>query len=194
VRVLVILAHPRPESFNHALAAELRAGLAEASHQVDLMDLYAEGFRPELDAGDLTTFGEGETPPDLRPYRERIAAAQALAFVFPVWWFGAPAMVKGFIERVFFEGFAFQFGRGGRVIGLLNHEKALVLNTSGASSAMYGLLGFAKPMDQAFCEWTLKFCGVREVKRVLLHSVVDTSDEERGRYLAQARRLGREYF
>ena len=194
MRVLVVLAHPRPDSFNHALARELCAGLAEAGHEADLADLYAEGFRPELDAADFRIYEQGATPPDIRAYQERASAAQAMAFVFPVWWFSPPAMVKGFVERVFFEGFAFRFGRGGRVIGLLKHERALVLNTGGASSAMVQLFGFAKPMDQTFCEWTLKFCGIKEVRRVLFHGITETSETERGRYLGEARRLGAEFF
>jgi NAD(P)H dehydrogenase (quinone) len=194
MRVLIVLAHPRPDSFNHALARELCAGLADAGHEVDLADLYSEGFRPELDAGDFRTFGQGATPPDIQTYQERVSAAQALAFVFPVWWFSPPAMVKGFVERVFFEGFAFRFGRGGRVVGLLNHEKALVMNTGGASSAMVQLFGFAKPLDQTFCEWTLKFCGIRKVHRVLFHGTTDASEAERARYLSEARHLGAEFF
>lgn len=194
MRVLVVLAHPRPESFNHALARELCAGIVEAGHEADLADLYAEGFRPELGAEDLRTFARGGTPPDVHAYQERVAAAQNLAFVFPVWWFSPPAMMKGFVERVLFEEFAFRFGRGGRVVGLLAHERALVLNTTGASSAMYGLFGFAEPMDRIFCEWTLKFCGVRKVERVLLHGVPDATDAERRKHLAEARRLGREFF
>lgn len=194
MRVLVVLAHPRPDSFNHALARELCAGLGESGHEADLADLYAEGFRPELDAEDFRLFGDGGAPPDIRTYQERVSSARALAFVFPVWWFSPPAMLKGFVERVLFEGFAFRFGRGGRVVGLLSHERALVLNTGGASSAMVQLFGFSKPMDQTFCEWTLKFCGVKEVRRVLLSGVVDASEAERGRHLAEARRLGREFF
>lgn len=194
MRVLVVLAHPRPESLNHALARELCAGLRDSGHEVDLADLYAEGFRPELDAEDFRAFGDGATPDDIRGYQERVRSAGALAFVFPVWWFSPPAMMKGFVERVFFEGFAFRFGRGGRVIGLLSHERALVLNTGGASSAMVQLFGFAKPADQMFCEWTLKFCGVKDVRRVLMNGVVDASDAERGRHLEEARRLGREFF
>lgn len=194
MRILVVLAHPRPDSFNHALARELCAGIGEAGHEADLADLHAEGFRPELDAGDFRTFGEGRTPPDVRAYQDRVSAAQGLAFVFPVWWFSPPAMVKGFVERVLFEGFAFRFGRGGRVIGLLGHGRALVLNTAGASSAMYGLFGFAEPMDRTFCDWTLKFCGVRQVERVLLHGVPEATDAERRKHLADARRLGREFF
>ena len=194
MRVLVVLAHPRPDSFNHALTRELCAGLAEAGHQADLADLYAEGFRPELDAEDFRRLQAGNTPPDIRGYQDRVSAADSLAFVFPVWWFSPPAMLKGFVERVLFEGFAFRFGRGGRVVGLLKHERALVLKTSGASSSMYSLFGFAEPMDRTFCEWTLKFCGVRQVERVLLHGVPDASEKERKGHLAEARRLGREFF
>ena len=194
MRVLVLLAHPKPESFNAAILKAFVGGLVEAGHEPDVADLYKEDFRPALSSEDLTFMGREAPDPAVRAYQARILAAQGLAFLFPVWWFGPPAMLKGFVDRVFQENFAFRFKEGGLVEGLLRHRRALVLNTTGASALLYRTFGFGKPLQQSFCDWTLRFCGIKEVEQVLFHEVVNTDDAARAKYLVEARRLGREFF
>ncbi len=194
MRIFVVLTHPNPESFNAALCAELCAGILEAGHETDVADLHAEGFEPVLGRAELETIGTGRPLPDVAAYQVRILRADALAFLFPVWWFGVPAMLKGFIDRVFQEGFAFRFASGGRVKGLLRHEKALVLCTTGMSRPLYRLYRFGRPLEKTFDDWTLRICGVRDVRRVVYYSVAGVTDTTRARYLKEARRLGREYF
>ncbi len=194
MRVLVLLAHPKPDSFNAALLKEFVGGLVEAGHEPDVADLYGEDFRPALGAEDLACMGAEAPDPAVRSYQERILAAQGLAFVFPVWWFGPPAMLKGFVDRVFQENFAFRFKEGGLVEGLLHHRRALVLNTTGASALMYRTFGFGDPLRKSFCDWTLRFCGIKEVEQILFHEVVNTDDATRAAYLLEARWLGREFF
>ncbi len=194
MRVLLVLAHPRADSFNAAVANALSEGMGEGGCRVDLADLYAEGFRPGLSAEDLATFETGGIPPDVVRYQDRVRAAQGLAFVFPVWWFGQPAVLKGFFDRVFFEDFAFRFTDGGRVEGLLTHRKALVVNTAGAKEDFYKAFAFDGPLKKTLDEWTLKMCGVKEVEHVIFHDVLNTTDAARKSYLEKARALGRTFF
>jgi len=194
VRILAVYAHPLPSSFNAAVLGELRRGLEESGHEVDVADLYAEGFDPSLSAGELAGLASGAAPPGIRRYQERILRAGGLAFVFPVWWFAPPAILKGWIDRVFLENFAFRFLEGGRVEGLLRHEGALVLNTAGGGGPLYLALGFDGPLQKTFCDWTLKVCGVRRVKRVIFHEVVKAGDAARSGYLRKARNAGRTFF
>lgn len=194
MRVMVILAHPNQSSFNAALVSALVAGLEEAGHEPDVADLCAEGFNPVMAANELETLGTGDSLEDVRSYQKRLLAAQGLAFVFPVWWFGLPAVLKGFVDRVFQENFAFRFGPGGMPEGLLPAHKALVLNTAGTGPRLYKTFGFGKPMVKTFDEWTLKVCGLRHVRRVTFHEVVTCADEVRRGYLDEARQLGREFF
>ncbi len=194
LRILAVYAHPVSSSLNAAILGELKQGLEESGHEVDVADLYAEGFVPSLDARDLAGLTTGDTPTEIRRYQERVRRAQGLAFVFPIWWFAPPAILKGWIDRVFLENFAFRFLDGHRIEGLLDHERALVLNTAGGGGPLYLALGFDGPMKKTFCEWTLKYCGVRKVKQVIFHDVVKTGDSSRARYLKQARKLGRAYF
>jgi NAD(P)H dehydrogenase (quinone) len=194
MRVLIVLAHPKPDSFNAALCAALCEGIRAAGHETDVADLYAERFDPVLQGPELDTLGTGRPLPDVAAYQERIVRAQALAFVFPVWWFGIPAILKGFIDRVFQENFAFRFTFPGRVQGLLAHKKALVVCTAGASAALYRLFRLGRPLEKTFDGWTLRTCGIRQVRHVVLHNLLTADDATRARYLERVRRLGREYF
>jgi len=194
MRVLVILAHPKADSFNAALCTALCDGLRDAGHEADIADLYAEGFDPVLRGPELAPPGGHRLPRVVADYQRRILCAHALAFVYPVWWFGTPAMLKGFVDRVFREDFAFRFTASGRVRGLLRQEKALVICTTGVTEALYRLFHYGRPAEKTFDAWTLKSCGIRRVKRILLHDVVNADEATRAGYLQHVRQLGREYF
>lgn len=194
MRILVVFAHPKSDSFNAAVCAALCEGLSAAGHEIDLADLNAERFNPVLQGPELDELGAGPALEDVIFYQQRILKAEAMAFVCPVWWFGLPAILKGFIDRVFQEGFAFQFTEDGKVHGLLRHKKALVVCTAGASARLYRLFRFGGPLEKTFGAWTLKMCGIPAVRHVFLHDVPNVDNEKRGRYLKKVRRLGFRYF
>ncbi len=108
MRVLYLYAHPLAESFHAAIRDEIREGLREAGHQVDLCDLYAEGFDPVLSAAERR--GYHDLPSNRIPcedYIRRVEAAEALVLSYPTWSFGLPAILKGFFDRVFVPGVSF---------------------------------------------------------------------------------------
>ena len=113
MRALVIHAHPSPDSFSGSLFREVVAGFAETGAEVDACDLYAEGFDPVLPR---ETFRHYLDAPANRAgvegHVERLLAAQALAFVFPVWHDGPPAILKGYFDRVFLRGVVFEIVDG----------------------------------------------------------------------------------
>ena len=194
MRILIVLAHPRSDSFNAAVCAALREGLQAAGHAIDIADLNAEGFDPVLRGPELNAVGTSTPLEDVVRYQQRILKADAMAFIFPVWWFGLPAILKGFVDRVFQEGFAFRFTEDGKVVGLLRHKKALVIGTAGATAALYRLFRFGNPLKKTFGEWTLKMCGIRAVRYLLLYDVVNVDAAARTRYLDKVRQLGLRYF
>jgi NAD(P)H dehydrogenase (quinone) len=122
MRILYLYCHPVPESYHGALRAVVLAGLARAGHDVDLCDLYAEGFNPVLGAAerrgyhDLATNQRG-----LESYVERLRRADSLVVQFPTWCFGPPAMLKGFFDRLILPGVAFDLSDPARVKPLLGH-------------------------------------------------------------------------
>lgn len=108
MRVLYLYCHPLPESFHAAIRAEALAGLAAAGHEVDLLDLYAEGFDPILTADARRHYHDTtRNQAGLEPYVARLQAAEALVVQFPTWCFGAPALLKGFFDRLLMPGVAF---------------------------------------------------------------------------------------
>jgi NAD(P)H dehydrogenase (quinone) len=108
MRVLFVFCHPLPESFHAAIRTHALIGLASAGHEIDLLDLYAEGFNPVLTAeGRRIYHDETCNQHGLENYVERLTAAQALIVQFPTWCFGPPAMLKGFLDRLFMPGVAF---------------------------------------------------------------------------------------
>jgi NAD(P)H dehydrogenase (quinone) len=122
MRVLYLYCHPLPESFHAAIRAQALAGLRAASHEVDLLDLYAEGFDPVLSEGarrhyhDTTRNQNG-----LEIYIGRLRSADALVVQFPVWCFGMPAMLKGFLDRMIMPGVAFDISDPTRVKPMLGN-------------------------------------------------------------------------
>jgi len=108
VRVLYLYCHPLPESFHAAVRGEALAGLAQAGHEVDLLDLYAEDFDPVLTAEARRRYHDtARNQAGLEPLVARMQAAEALVVQFPTWCFGPPAMLKGFFDRLLMPGVAF---------------------------------------------------------------------------------------
>jgi NAD(P)H dehydrogenase (quinone) len=116
MRVLYLYCHPVPESFHGALRAAALAGLGRAGHEVDLCDLYAEGFDPVLGPDERRAYHDlGRNRRGLEGYVERLRRAEAMVVQFPTWCFGAPAMLKGFFDRLFLPGVAFDLSDPARV-------------------------------------------------------------------------------
>jgi NAD(P)H dehydrogenase (quinone) len=135
MRALLVLAHPLENSFAHAAAARVRASLGRRGMEVDLIDLYADGFDPRLTAAERA--GYFATPYDsgaVADYVARLKLAEKLILVFPQWWFDVPAMMKGFFDRVLAPGVAFDHAPGGgALVARLTHIDALyVVSSTGA--------------------------------------------------------------
>ena len=126
MRVLVIYAHPVDTSFNAALHRLVVEGLERAGHQVDDCDLYAEEFNPVLSRAER--LGYHDVPANRQPvqrYVDRLAWAEALVFCFPTWCFGLPAILKGFFDRVFVPGVAFDLSDPKNVKPALTHIRRI---------------------------------------------------------------------
>ena len=108
MKVLYLYCHPLPESFHAGIRAEALAALEKAGHEVDLFDLYAEGFDPVLsEEGRRNYHDTTRNRAGLEPAIERLMRAEGLVVQFPTWCFGFPAMLKGYFDRVFMPGVGF---------------------------------------------------------------------------------------
>lgn len=132
----VVLAHPRADSYAHALAQRAVDGLQVAGHRVDVIDLYAEGFRAAMSEAEREAY-HGDEPildPLVQASADLIRSVDALIFVYPTWWSGLPAILKGWMDRVMVPGVGFTFDeRTGKVRpGLTNVRHLIGISTYGS--------------------------------------------------------------
>lgn len=170
MRALILLAHPEPRSFNEHLAAQAAEQLRHDALQVDVVDLYAEGFDPleaaehhphRLHPGHFDAQREqrhsaeqGQLPVDVQHHLQLLRAADLLILQFPLWWFSMPAILKGWFERVYAYGFAYGVGEhsdthwGDRYgEGTLAGKRAMLIVTAGGWESHYAPRGINGPID-----------------------------------------------
>jgi NAD(P)H dehydrogenase (quinone) len=136
MRVVVVVAHPDPESFSHAIASTATASLTRAGHDVTVLDLYAEDFRTAMSHDERQAYHSDR--PLVDPMAERHAGivkrAEALVFVYPTWWSTLPAILKGWLERVMVPGVGFVFDEQQHVRrGLTDVRRIVGISTYGAT-------------------------------------------------------------
>ena len=166
MNVLIIYAHPNHESFNYAILRQVQNAVSKA-HSVTTLDLYEQGFDPIL------RFAETEK------YRDLISKADHIIFIFPIWWSGMPAILKGFIDRVFTAGFAYSYKKTG-LKGHLLGKSAWIITTHNTPSFV---VPFAEDYGKVLKNQILKPCGISPVKLTGLTPVEKTSDEKRREFL-----------
>lgn len=141
MRALVVYCHPNPESLCAAALERALAGLAAGGHDVRVCDLYAEGFRPEMSADERRTHTEPGIAPELQRHADDLQWAEALVLVYPTWWSGQPAMLKGWIDRVWVAGVAWDLPEGAnRLRPRLGNVRRIVAVTSHGSSKFMNAL------------------------------------------------------
>ena len=195
MNILLLLAHPDANSFNHALAAAARDALRRAGHTVVFHDLCAEGFDPFLPAGEIPA--AAALPPAIRQHCDELQAADGIVVVHPNWWGQPPAVLKGWIDRVIRPGVAYRFVAGdngeGVPVGLLKARAAIVLNTSNTPEARERE-AFGDPLEAIWKRCVFDLCGVRNVHRRMFTVLVASTPEQRGAWLAEAAALCRDVF
>jgi NAD(P)H dehydrogenase (quinone) len=195
VQALVVFAHPDPDSFGAAVRAAAVAGLERGGHRVEVIDLYGEGFRTAMTAEERLAYHSPQPllDPQVIAHAELVRHAEALVFVYPTWWSGLPAILKGWLERVFGDGVAFTMHpETGKVVPALRHVRVIVgVTTYGSPHWSRVLLGDAGRRTLHRALW---LCCPRRTKRVWLglDGVDGTAEDTRRAYLARVeRRLAR---
>lgn len=185
---LLVYAHPNPASFNHAIHDTIAQTLEAQGHAVVVRDLYTLNFNPVLSGEDFAGLRSGTLPADIKAEQEHVAWADVISFVYPTWWVGMPAILKGYIDRVFSYGFAFSYGAEGPM-GLLKGKKAFLVSTGGNPEQWY------TAMQEALhhtADGNLKFCGIEVLAHKYLHSVPSVDDATRHGMLADVQALVQE--
>ncbi len=192
MKALVVVGHPAPGSFNCALAETIRETWSTAGCEVRFHDLVEEGFAPRLTAAEAR--GQASTDPLVRQHIDQLRDSDLLAVVHPNCWGAPPAIVKGWIDRVFAPDAAYGFAKGvdqGDVpVGLLTTKAALIVNT-GNTPLEREREAFGDPLERMWRDCILRYCGVRHVMRALFGVVATSSDDERRRWLAETADLAK---
>ena len=195
MNILIILGHPDPNSFNHAIASAVRDSVIEKGHTVILHDLYSEDFDPLLPKEEIPQ--DADLPAFIQQHCEELGRADGIAIIHPNWWGQPPAILKGWIDRVVRPGVAYRFDEGdsgeGVPIGLLKAKAVLVLNTSNTPDEREKNV-FGDPLELLWKQCVFDLCGVKKVTRRMFNVVVTSTQDQREQWLEEVKKLVRETF
>ena len=195
MNILIVLAHPDPASFNHAIARTAAQTLRDAGHRVTLRDLHAEHFDPLLPAGEIPS--SAPLPPDIAAHCRELQQADGILIVHPNWWGQPPAILKGWIDRVIRPGVAYRFlehdSGEGIPVGLLRARSAIVFNTSNTPEERE-ISVFGDPLENIWKSCIFDLCGVRDFHRRMFRTIVTSTLEQRQAWLGEVSHLCREVF
>lgn len=192
MHALIVVSHPEPGSLTHGIAHRVGQGIASAGHGFEVADLAAEGFDPRFTAADLAVHRKQATPPaDVLGEQARIDRNQALVMVYPVYWWSMPGLMKGWIDRVFSNGWAFDFGPQGRLVKRLQHLQVHLLGVAGADAPTYARHGYADAMKTQIDHGIFDYCGARVASSTLLP---DSEVQDPASHLETAQAIGRKLF
>jgi NAD(P)H dehydrogenase (quinone) len=200
-----VTAHPEPKSFNHALVKEASSFLRQQGHSVEQSDLYAMNWQPVADRRDFTTVCDAEYYTqqreelyasehdgfvlEIEAEMEKLLGCDVLVLQFPLWWFGMPAILKGWVDRVFTMGRIYGPGMWYET-GKFRGKKAMVSVTTGSPSHLFGEGGLHTPMEtllQPIHHGIFRFNGFEVAEPFVAWQTAQISDEERKKYLQQFR-------
>lgn len=189
---LVVLAHPRPDSFIRQVAGSYVDELELCGHSVTVRDLYAMGFNPVLASAELE---DGAGPADdVRREQELIRDADVVTLVFPIWWSSMPAILKGYVDRVFSHGFALRMSNHG-VEGGLTGRKGVLITSSGAPRDYLVQSGEMQAFKVTLDEAVLGLCGLIVVEHLHFGGMAPgVTAAQVDEHLARVRRLVRDHF
>lgn len=190
MKISVILAHPNPRSFNHAIARTAEAELKRLGHSVRLHDLCQEQFNPLLPVDELAK--NAPLGSVVRQHCHEIVEAEGIIIVHPNWWGMPPAILKGWIDRVLRMEVAYRFVANdqgeGVPQGLLHANSAIVFNTANTPDQREREW-FGDPLEILWKKCVFGLCGVKKVERRTFSVVITSTPELRARWLTEVRQI-----
>lgn len=190
MHILTVLDHPNPKSFSAAVANSFMQGAQSAGHSVELADLHAEQFDPRWTMADVEADGDAGAMEDVAEEQARIARADAICLVFPLFWWGMPSMTKGWIDRVWSWGWAYDQLEDPE--GSLQRKRpGVLLVPAGARSDEVEEKGYRRALETAWIRGTFGYFGIAPRKLELLCGS-DGSKERRDELLQRSFQTGRD--
>lgn len=190
MHTLVVTAHPDKSSYTLAVVSRLVAGLETREGDTwEVVDLVAENFDPRFTVADYNHYhGRAELDADILAEQQRLDQADVLVLVFPVYWWSMPAVMKGWIDRVFLNGWAFVDDPNKGTTRLLGRLKGQVVAVGGSNQRTYERRGYLDALKKQILEGIFSFCGMEVIGLDLLLPI-DPESEKHG--LEEAFQIGR---
>lgn len=188
MKVLIVVSHSRKDSLTFKVADRFVQGLAEAGHEYEILDLHGIGFEPVLKGIDEPDWSVAEQSfsPEVEMEISRMKKHNALAFIFPIWWWHLPAMLKGYIDRVWNNGFAYGSNK-------LHHQHVLWMGLAGVSKEQMKKRNFDEMMTHLLNVGIAGYGGISNSKVEYLFETLDSNPEHYDIILNQAYYLGLNY-
>jgi NAD(P)H dehydrogenase (quinone) len=191
VKTLLVYCHPEDGSFTSAVKDAAVSALLNAGHELRFTDLYAEGFDPVFTADDHAKhLADPSTKPSIQRYADDLRWCESLVLVYPTWWAGQPAMLKGWIDRVWVNGIAWELPRGSnRITPLLRQLRRITVVTTHGSSKWINALegeGGKRTVTRSLRVLCSRRCRTRWVA---LYNIDRAADDDRRRFLVRVTRV-----
>ena len=193
MHALIVVSHPDPQSLTHSVARSFAEGIeASGEHTTEIADLAAEGFDPAFNQADRSAYLlQKPLPTDILREQARIDQADALVLVYPVYWWSFPGQFKGWIDRVFANGWAYDEAPDGTLGKRLGRLAVHLVGIGGADGGTYARHGYDKAMRTQIDHGIFDFCGARVVTSEFL---LDVNGQAAASHVATARALGSHAF
>ncbi len=188
---LIVTAHPVENSLSHSLAARIAARLREQGTQVEIADLHAEAFTSAMLRPDLALYhGDASAPPaDIQREQQRVERADMLVFIFPVYWWSVPGLLKGWFDRVLTLNWAYKVAEDGRTVGNLRKVPVRLIATAGSDVAGFDKHGYSTAIRTQLVEGVFGFCGLKDVTLDILYQADTASSEQVDDFLKSLERV-----
>lgn len=175
---LIIIAHPRKGSLNYSIKSRIKE-LADANgDKVKIRDLYKIKFRPVLEFGELKYLKEGNICPDILIEQSYISWADEINIIYPLWWNAFPAILKGYIDRVFTNGFAFKVTKKG-VEGLLKDKKVRLITSAGMDEKSLKESNIFESLRVTQDFGVFEFCGMQVIDHIYITESTGLSESQK---------------
>ncbi|MDR2761738.1 MAG: NAD(P)H-dependent oxidoreductase [Planctomycetaceae bacterium] len=191
MKTLIILANPRRDSFNHAISESVKESLLELGHEIYFHDLYLERFDPVLSADEISA-EESDLPPELRRYIDEVRESQGLIFIHPNWWGGAPAILRGWIDRVFRQNSIYNFTPNG-VVSSIGDKVVQIFSTSNTPRDIE-LNVYGNPVEIFWKTIVFGLLGSKSFERINFESIIMSTNEQRKEWLKETKKIIKRRF
>lgn len=188
MRALIVAAHPDDKSFNRAILSTVIKSLEGIGAEFKVRNLYTKRFNPVLEMNDFQDFIAGRTPIDIAREQDNISWADVIILIYPIWWWGMPALLKGWIDRVFSVDFAYKNTPTG-VIPLLKGKRAVIFTTSGSTEDMWNERDLGVAVSKLTIEGIYGFVGIYDVIHKNFYGVTTSAEKERIDMLYEAKHI-----